>query len=85
MAQRFAENTSVSVEKSQSEIRGLLTRYGASQYASGDDMTSGQSFVQFQAQDRNVRFLLKLPQRSEKRFWYTNHTSPRKRTEVAAH
>lgn len=29
---RFAENTSVSVEKSQSEIRALLTRYGATHW-----------------------------------------------------
>lgn len=80
---RFAENTTVSVEKSQQEIRTLLTRYGANQFATGDDTESGMSFVQFKANDRNVRFVLTLPQRSEKRFWMTARNV--RRTEAAAY
>jgi len=69
----FAAKTSVSVEKTQQEIKTLLLRYGASQYITGDDSSTGQSFVQFTASNRQVRFLLTLPARSEKRF----HRGPR--------
>lgn len=68
---KFAAQTSVSVEKSQQEIRTLLQRYGASHYMTGDDNEAGRSFVQFSAKDRSVRFVLSLPNRSENRFWFT--------------
>lgn len=68
MSGRYAEGTSVSVEKSQAEIKSLLMKYGAAQYATADDITKGQSMVQFQAQDRVIRFVVSLPSPDEKRF-----------------
>jgi hypothetical protein len=56
---KFAEGTSVPVEKTKMEIERLLTRYGASHYGVMHSPTSAQ--VLFQACGRNVRFDLRLP------------------------
>lgn len=62
----FAENTSVSVEKSRAEIEKILTRYGADQFVSG--WNADDAMIGFRAKERLVRFQLKLPRRDEKRF-----------------
>jgi hypothetical protein len=63
---RYAENTAVPVSRSKAEIEEILTRYGASSFASGWD--SGRSVVQFQAKDRIIRFELPMPAQDDKRF-----------------
>lgn len=81
---KFAENTSVAVDRSQSEIRSVLNRYGATQFMSGDDNITKRSVVQFVLRERQIRFTIQLPGREEKRFWFTpgRHT---RRTEAAAY
>ena len=63
---RYAESTSVSVEKSKAEIEGLLARYGATAFASGWE--PGRAMIQFEAQGRRIRFVLPLPHQDHKRF-----------------
>ncbi|TWT58983.1 hypothetical protein KOR42_23700 [Thalassoglobus neptunius] len=78
---RFAENTTVSVEKSRAEIERILERYGASQFMYGRDDLRGLATIQFQASDRQVRFILSLPNKSEDRFW--KHSRGRRTPDAA--
>lgn len=63
---KFAENTSVSVEKSRAEIEGLIVRYGATHTAFMS--APGRAVICFEAKGRRIMFELPLPDRSEKRF-----------------
>ena len=66
---RFAENTSVPVEKSRAEIEKLVVRYGADQFASGWD--GERALINFRMRGRYVRFILPLPDRKSREFTYT--------------
>jgi hypothetical protein len=79
----YASSTSVSVSKSKAEIEAILERYGASQFLSGWDadravigftMPVGEEY-------RQVRFVLPMPDKSERRF---THHSKGMRTADAA-
>lgn len=61
---KFAENTSVPVERSKAEIDRLLTRYGAAESAMAQ--RPDRAVVQFKMCDRYVRFQLPLPSREDK-------------------
>jgi hypothetical protein len=65
---RYAQNTSVSVEKSEGEIKNLLIRYGASQYASA--WSSDKALIRFKAQNRLIQFVLPLPDPKSPEFIY---------------
>lgn len=79
----YAENTSVSVEKSKAEIEKLLMRKGATQFVSGwkDD---GKAMIQFRMNGRFVRFVLTLPSSSEDQFHKTP-SGKRRRDGAAAY
>lgn len=66
---RYAADTSVSAEKSRSEIETCVRRYGASGFISG--WKGNDAMITFEIRDRRIRFMLPLPDRQEKRFWYT--------------
>lgn len=55
----YAENTSVSPEKSRYEIERVLSRYGADGFMSG--WTKGRAQIEFMAHGRRIRFVLDLP------------------------
>lgn len=55
----FAKGTTVTVEKSQAEIQKLVTKYGASSFASG--FTQDNAAIMFEANGRRVKFVLPLP------------------------
>lgn len=55
----YAEGTSVTPERSQMEIAGLIRRYGASSFATGWD--GPRAMVTFIAEGRTIRFDLDLP------------------------
>lgn len=57
---RFAAKTEVSSEQSRMEIERTLTRYGADAFSYGWQGKS-QTMISFRANDRYVRFILKLP------------------------
>ena len=62
---RYAENTSVSAEKSRAEIETTLRRYGATGFMSGwQDL---QAQVGFMMKNRQVRFVLPMPDPKAKR------------------
>lgn len=80
---KFAENTSVSVEKSRAEIEGLIVRYGATSTAFMN--APGRALIMFEAQRRRVVFELPLPSLDEKRFERDgrgSRRSPEKRMDV---
>lgn len=83
---RFAEGTVVLVERSRAEIEKLLTRYGASRFASGWDQ-KGATII-FEAKGRRVRFMLPLPDLNDEEFQFaksrTTYASPVKRSSEAA-
>ena len=66
---RYAEKTAVPVDKSKAEIECVLARYGATSFASGWD--GNRAMIQFEARGRRIRFILPLPNKTEKRFTHT--------------
>lgn len=65
----YADNTSVSVEKSRAEVERTLARYGASAF--GYMTEAGRAVIMFEAHDRRIRFDLPLPRPDERRFTHT--------------
>jgi len=76
---RYASETSVSVANSKAEIERIVERYGASQFMSGWD--ASRALIAFTMCERQIRFILPMPARDEKRF---THHSKGPRTPEAA-
>lgn len=71
MGGMYANNTSVSVEKSRAEIEAVLGRYGAESFAYATD--PGRAVVGFTIRDTTgtrlaIKMTLPLPDKSERRF-----------------
>ena len=77
MSSKFATQTMVTVEKSRADIEAVLSRYGANQFGYATDSIRGLASIQFRAKDRQVRFILRLPSFTEKRFAFTASDKPR--------
>lgn len=81
---QYASKTTVSVEKSRSEIERLLSRYGADQFISGWNVD--KAVIGFTMEQRQIKFLLPLPDRSDPDFTeYKRGYTVHKRTEDAAY
>lgn len=81
---RFAENTSVSVERSRAEIESLIVRYGATSTAFMN--APGRALIMFEAQGRRIVFELPLPDKSERRFTHTKRRGyEQRRTDEQTH
>lgn len=78
----YAQNTSVSADKSRGEIERILQRYGADQFIYGWDRQ--QAMIQFRAEDRIVRFVLPMPDPNDRQFTHTPNRG-NARSESAAH
>jgi len=76
----YAASTEVPVSKSKAEIEQILERYGASQFLSG--WREGEAMIGFTIENRQIRFILPMPDRDDKRF---THHSRGRRTGDAAH
>lgn len=63
MTSRYAEGTTVPIEKSKAEIEATLRRYGADEFASGWSSKGGAVF--FQADGRNVKLFIPAVQASD--------------------
>lgn len=63
---RFAEDTTVSSDKSRAEIERLVTRYGAISTAFMN--SPGRALIMFEAQSRRIVFELPLPDISDAAF-----------------
>lgn len=66
---RFAQETTISVEKSKAEIEGLLTRYGATSFMSGSNQVD--AMIAFEMRDRKIIFRMRLPSKQDRRFTHT--------------
>lgn len=75
----YAKSTTVSSEKSRGEIEATLQRYGATSFMYGWDQSA--AIVAFDYQGKRIRFMLPLPDRSDREF---THHSRGKRTQSAA-
>jgi hypothetical protein len=70
---RYAENTSVSADKSRAEIEATLQRYGADQFMYGWE--TDRAVIAFRMAERQVRFLLPMPDRNDPEFTQYRHSS----------
>lgn len=60
---KYAANTNVSSELSRLEIEKTLLRYGAENFAYA--MTAGKALIGFTMCDRQIKFVLPLPEKDE--------------------
>lgn len=67
----FAKGTKVSIEKSQAEIQGMVTKYGATSFVSG--YSGGVAVILFEAHARRVKFILPIPQIDDVKRWKKKH------------
>lgn len=81
MASQYAKGTEVSTDRSLAEIRNTLRRYGARQFAFAEE--DGLAVIGFTAHERQVRFVLRLPDPGDKAF--TRTETGRQRAPKAAH
>ena len=77
---KYAANTSVSSERSKAEIERMLTRYGATSFASG--WQHDQAVIQFHMRERRLKFVLPLPSKTVKEF---THSTRGPRSEADAY
>ncbi|MCG7309717.1 MULTISPECIES: hypothetical protein [Brachybacterium] len=69
----YAKSTTVDPSRSRAEIESVLARYGATGfgYATEDDGETSRAAVTFIAHGRQVRFLMTMPSRSDRKFTRT--------------
>lgn len=60
MNRRYAEGTSVPVDRSRTEIERVLVKHGASGMIHGT--TNGQALIVFEMRDRRIKFIVPVPQ-----------------------
>lgn len=77
----YAENTTVSVEKSKAEIERTLQRYGAGEFMHG--WNQNQALVAFSMEGRRIKFILAMPSRDSDEFYKT--PTGKRRTDEAAY
>jgi hypothetical protein len=65
----YAADTSVSSDRSQQEIQKTLRRYGADQFMMG--WTSAAAVVGFAMNNRQIKFVLPMPDRDAREFTHT--------------
>ena len=75
----YAEKTSVSVAKTKADIEEMVQRYGADQFVSG--YKANTAVIGFSMEGRQIRFLLPLPDKQDREYWYTPGRG-QKRTEA---
>lgn len=77
----YAKGTSVPVSRSKSELDRLLEKAGAQRRVIGSDDQAGSAFAAFVLEGYEVRLLVPLPKRDEKRFVFLPSSSWRRRTD----
>lgn len=79
---RYANNTSVSSEKSRAEIERILMRYGANGFMYG--WADSNAVVAFRMCDRHIKFILPLPARDAEEFTHTPERGTLRSEQAAA-
>lgn len=69
MSARYAEGTTVDSAASRAEIERTLTRYGATSFMYGWE--DGRAAIGFAVNNRQVRFILPMPDRNDRQFTHT--------------
>lgn len=81
---QYAANTEVSQEKSRAEIETTLRRYGADAFSYGWEESS--AIVVFRANNRQIRFDIRMPDRNDPQFTeYKQGSKTQYRTDSAAY
>jgi hypothetical protein len=81
---KYAENTTVPQEKSRGEIEATLRRYGADAFSYGWE--SDRAVIAFRAQNRQIRFVIDMPDRRDPKFnLYRQGSKTYQRTESASY
>jgi hypothetical protein len=78
---RYAEQTSVSADRSRAEIERILQRYGASSFAYG--WQGNEATIMFDKDGRRIRFNLPLPDKTSREFLLTPAKRQRRTPEQA--
>lgn len=78
----YAEKTTVSVARTKADIEELIQTHGADQFVSG--YKADVAVIGFTMSGWQIRFLLPLPDKTAREFWYTPGRGQR-RTDDAAH
>ena len=65
----YAQNTTVSTDKSRSEIERTLQRYGADQFMYGWDQE--KAVIGFRMAERQIKFVLPMPDKKDIKFTMT--------------
>jgi len=71
----YAQDTQVPVDRSKAEVERMLSRYGASAFASG--WQGGKATLLFEANGRRIRFEIPMPTEREYGIWVTSWTPRR--------
>lgn len=83
---KYAVKTSVTVDRSKAEIESMLTRYGATRFASGWEAESAVILFEYNA--RRVKFELPFPEKTADRFYRAadgrHRLAPGKRADALA-
>lgn len=77
----YAKDTKVSSDASQMEIKRTLQRFGASKIGFYED--DAQATIMFECAGRLVKYMLPLPDRNDKAFWYTEARNTKRTPENA--
>ena len=77
----YADKTTVSVAKTKADIEELIQKAGADQFVSG--YKENMAVIGFTLANRQIRFILPLPDKQDNAFWYTPERK-NKRTEQQA-
>ena len=77
----YASKTSVSSENTRNDIEKTLRRFGAGDFAYAS--TRDAAMIAFTASDRQVRFVLRLPDRDSTEFTHTPSTRQRRSADAA--
>lgn len=77
----YAEKTNVSVAKSKADIEELIQKFGAKQFISG--FKENMAVIGFSISDRQIRFVLPLPDKQDEKFWYTPERKNKRSEEQA--
>ncbi len=81
---RYAAATTVSSDKSRTEIEKTLTRYGARQFVYGRDDDRRLAVIEFVTENRRIRLVLPVPDPKDREFTHTRHQWPQRRSASAA-
>ena len=82
MSGQYAQRTSVDSGATRAEIERTLTRYGARSFMYGWD--ENRAALAFTINDRQVRFILPMPDRKDRRFTHTPTRGQARTADAAA-